>query len=83
MRIAAFKLVLAALVGALIATLDVTLMLGSARAQTAPAGFGGKNHDHTQNGKADPPKPKVDDKAYNSALKSLPDKQYDAWHGMR
>ncbi len=26
---------------------------------------------------------KANDKAYNSALKNLPDKQYDPWHGVR
>jgi hypothetical protein len=28
-------------------------------------------------------KPKVNDKAYESALKNLPNKQYDPWHGVR
>lgn len=27
--------------------------------------------------------PKANDKAYNSALKNLPDKQYDPWRGVR
>ncbi len=27
--------------------------------------------------------PKANDKAYNAALKNLPDKQYDPWHGVR
>ena len=31
---------------------------------------------------SEPAKPKADDKAYNSALKSFPDKQYDPWHGI-
>jgi hypothetical protein len=31
----------------------------------------------------DAQKPKADDKAYNAALKSLPDKPYDPWHGVR
>ena len=26
---------------------------------------------------------KANDKAYNAALKNLPDKQYDPWHGVR
>jgi hypothetical protein len=29
------------------------------------------------------PKVKANDNAYNSALKNLPDKQYDPWHGVR
>lgn len=28
-------------------------------------------------------RPKANDKAYNAALKNLPDKQYDPWHGVR
>jgi len=28
-------------------------------------------------------KPRVNDKAYNSALQNLPDKKYDPWHGVR
>ena len=28
-------------------------------------------------------KPKANDKAYNSALQNLPNKQYDPWHGVR
>ncbi len=28
-------------------------------------------------------KAKANDKAYNSALRNLPDKQYDPWHGVR
>lgn len=28
-------------------------------------------------------KPKVDDKAYGAALKTLPDKKYDPWQSMR
>jgi hypothetical protein len=29
------------------------------------------------------PKVKANEKAYNSALRNLPDKQYDPWHGIR
>jgi hypothetical protein len=29
------------------------------------------------------PKLKANDKAYNAALRNLPDKQYDPWHGVR
>ena len=31
----------------------------------------------------DEPKVKANDKAYNSALKNLPNKQYDPWRGVR
>ena len=32
---------------------------------------------------ADGEKAKANDKAYNAALKNLPDKQYDPWRGVR
>jgi hypothetical protein len=32
---------------------------------------------------ADETKVKANDKAYNAALKNLPDKQYDPWRGVR
>jgi hypothetical protein len=32
---------------------------------------------------ADEVKVKANDKAYNAALKNLPDKQYDPWRGVR
>ncbi len=74
----------------LIAALCVALLTASAHAQGVggvggtDGGFGGPHHrqqDKTK--KAETPKPKIDDKAYNAALKQLPDKQYDAWHGVR
>jgi hypothetical protein len=34
-------------------------------------------------GNGDEGKPKANDKAYNAALKNLPDKQYDPWRGVR
>ena len=41
----------------------------------------------SQNGHADDGsaklKAKANDKAYDAALKNLPDKQYDPWHGVR
>jgi Spy/CpxP family protein refolding chaperone len=45
---------------------------------------GGRHHGQQQkNAKDAPAKPKVDDKAYNAALKGIPDKPYDAWHSVR
>jgi len=32
---------------------------------------------------SDEPKAKANDKAYNSALRNLPDKQFDPWRGVR
>ena len=34
-------------------------------------------------GGADESKVKANDKAYNAALRNLPDKQYDPWRGVR
>jgi hypothetical protein len=62
----------------------LTLMAASAQAQMGGGSPGGRQpfDKRSSNGPKDPPKPKADDKAYNSALKSLPDKQYDPWHGI-
>jgi len=74
-----------AIVRFFLATLAVALLAESAHAQATGVGSsGGGGRQHQQ--KSDKPaeqKPKVDDKAYNAALKSLPDKPYDPWHGAR
>jgi hypothetical protein len=46
-------------------------------------GFGGHHGKQQKTKQTVTPKPKVDEKAYSAALKDLPDKQYDAWHGVR
>jgi hypothetical protein len=74
-----------AIVRFFLATLAVALLVASAHAQ-APGGggLGGGGRQHQQ--KSEKPaeqKPKVDDKAYNAAVKGLPDKPYDPWHGAR
>jgi hypothetical protein len=75
MRIGAIKI--------LGATLALSVMAASAQAQMGGAPGGGHQPFDKRNQKSsEPAKPKADDKAYNSALKSLPDKQYDPWHGM-
>jgi hypothetical protein len=74
----------------LIAAFSIALLASTASAQGAggagdPSGSFGGSH-HRQQGKTDKAptaKPKVDEKAYNAALKELPDKHYDAWHGVR
>jgi hypothetical protein len=50
---------------------------------TLPGGPGGRHHGQQQK-KADSqtPKPKVDEKAYSAALKEIPNKPYDPWHGV-
>jgi hypothetical protein len=48
------------------------------------SGFGGGHKQHQQKtDKTDPQKQKADEKAYNAALKSLPDKPHDPWQGAR
>jgi hypothetical protein len=68
----------------------IVLFAASAYAQDAGGmggmggmGGGGRHRQQQQKKDAETAKPKVDDKAYNAALKELPDKQYDAWHGVR
>ncbi len=46
-------------------------------------GFGGHRGKQQKTKSTAAPKPKVDEKAYSAALKDLPDKKYDAWHGVR
>jgi Spy/CpxP family protein refolding chaperone len=77
-----------------VAAAVLALTIASAQAQDAGGmggmggggmgGGGGRHHGQQQkNDKTTPAKPKVDEKAYNSALKGIPDKPYDAWHGVR
>jgi hypothetical protein len=67
------------------AVLALSVMVASAQAQMGGMGGGPAGHqpfDKKNQKSNEPPKQKADDKAYNSALKSLPDKQYDPWHGI-
>jgi hypothetical protein len=69
----------------LIAILALALLTTGAQAQGS-AGFGGGGHGkhgRQQADKGEAQKPKIDDKAYNAALRNIPDKKYDAWHGVR
>lgn len=70
----------------LIVTMFAAVLLAeSCHAQaTGGAGSGGGRKQHQQ--KVDKPTaqaPKADEKAYNAALKSLPDKPFDPWRGAR
>jgi hypothetical protein len=56
---------------------------GGQRSAQGMGGFGGGHKHQQKTDKSDPQKPKVDDKAYNAALKSLPDKPYDPWRDAR
>lgn len=70
-----------------IAGLMLVLTMASAQAQVQPGTGGmniGRNMAAEQKGAgSDASKVKANDKSYNSALKNLPDKQYDPWHGVR
>jgi hypothetical protein len=66
------------------AAFALAIMAASAQAQMGGGSPGGSrqplgNHN---TGPKDPPKAKADDKAYTSALKGLPNKPYDPWHGI-
>jgi hypothetical protein len=69
-----------AIAKAVIAILATVVLTEGCYAQTA----GGGRKQHQQ--KTDKPvaqAPKADEKAYNAALKNLPDKPFDPWHGAR
>ncbi len=74
MRIGAIKILSAALA--------LSVMAASAQAQMGAPRRRRQPFDKRNQKSSEPAKPKADDKAYSSALKSLPDKQYDPWHGM-
>jgi hypothetical protein len=83
------KVAMFATVRVLIAAGAIALLTAGAYAQEAGGvgdgfgGFGGHRGKQQKTKKTEAPKPKVDEKAYSAALKELPDKQYDAWHGVR
>ena len=59
-------------------------LTASAQAQHGPGlGGGHGKHGRQQADKGEAQKPKIDDKAYNASLRNIPDKKYDAWHGVR
>jgi uncharacterized membrane protein YkoI len=66
----------------LMAALAFALLTASAEAQVGGGGGRGRQA-HQQPEKSGPQKPKTDDKAYNAALRNIPGKKYDAWHGVR
>ena len=69
----------------IVSILAVALLTESSHAQGTDGGVaGGGRKQHRQ--KMDKPAaqtPKVDEKAYNAAIKSLPNKAFDPWHGAR
>jgi hypothetical protein len=67
----------------IITIMTVALLTQNCYAQAGGGGSGG-GRKHQQ--KADKPTaqtPKADDKSYNAALKSIPNKPFDSWHGAR
>ena len=69
-----------------IAGLMLTLMTASALAQApgTSTSIGQRAAAAAQKGDgSDAQKVKANDNAYRAALKNLPDKQYDPWHGVR
>jgi hypothetical protein len=74
----------------LAATFAITLMTASAAAQgvgglggTGGSGFGGRHQQRQKTTKTESSQPKVDESAYKAALKSVPDKPFDPWNGVR
>jgi hypothetical protein len=62
----------------------LALAIGLTTVSAHAQGMGGGHKHQKQTDKADPQKPKANDKAYNAALKSLPDKpKSDPWQGAR
>ncbi len=63
--------------------LAIALMTASAQAQTSTGQGGGRQKSHHQDQTQKSATPKADDKAYNAALRGLPNKPYDPWSGAR
>ena len=72
-----------AIVRIIFAALAVALLTASAHAQSTGGTSGGHKQHQQKADKTGVQKPKVDEKAYNAALKSLPDKPFDPWRGAR
>jgi hypothetical protein len=64
-----------------IGTLSVVFLVTASNAQQA--GGGQKRHQQKTDRSATPTTAKADEKAYNAALKSIPNKPYDPWSGTR
>jgi hypothetical protein len=67
------------------AILSLAFLASVSHAQQATSGTGGgqKRHQQKTDKSAAQTAPKADEKAYNAALKSLPNKPYDPWFGAR
>jgi hypothetical protein len=68
----------------LIIALAVALPILDANAQQTGIEQGsGRKHQQNKAAAAKPTAPKANEKAYNAALKSIPNKPYDPWSGAR
>jgi hypothetical protein len=71
----------------LVGCLALLMTAAAANAQVGSVAPGSQIGNHAAKVEENSPKsdnkPKANDKAYNAALKNLPDKQYDPWHGVR
>jgi hypothetical protein len=74
-------------IAALLAAMAVAAIATTAQAQTPMNSAGNIGQRAGANSGKDGTdttiKAKANDKAYNAALKNLPDRQYDPWHGVR
>jgi hypothetical protein len=70
-----------------IAAFALALLASAANAQMADSGGGGLGGGKGRQQKAEKTDtqhaPKADEKAYAAALKTVPDKPFDPWHGVR
>lgn len=83
MSIATLRLVLSAAAVALLTVSAQAQSPGQATPGVTGGDFGGAHHRRGNAKQVAAPKPKVDEKGYRAAVDQLPDKQYDAWHGVR
>lgn len=83
MSVAALRLVTIAAALALLTASAQAQSPGQGAAGVTGGDFGGSHHRRGNTKKADAPKRKADEKGYKAALDQLPDKKYDAWHGVR
>lgn len=65
--------------------LAIALTLSSASAQVGGMGGGGRGGHHQKPEKTakTQKQPRADENAYRAALKTIPDKHFDAWNGIR
>jgi hypothetical protein len=65
------------------AEIAIFMLAEAAHAQAIGGNGGARNQHQQRTDKSDSQKTKADDKAYNAALKSLPDKPFDPWRNVR